>query len=191
MIQKTLTEIILLVLTVALFTGCDKEPPKPQSVVINILEIAEAMGFNEQIKERAKTINQQIIEEIKVLSDELKKEFEEEKASFGDTPSKEDEKKIKTLREQMGKQIIEARNAGNSRRTEEVSEIRQSFLDEIMTVAQEVALEHGASIILKAMGVLWSEGAVEITDEVVGRMSAGKDTPTEDSGQKLEEQDTL
>ena len=44
-----------------------------------------------------------------------------------------------------------------------------------MSVAEMIANEHGASIILKANGVFWSDSSVDITDEVVERMSGGKD----------------
>ena len=174
--MKQLIAIILLVLAVTLFSGCTKEPPKPQSVVINILEIAEATGFNEQIKEHTKTINQQISAEMKALSDILRKEFEGEKAGFGDNPSEEDKKKIQVLQQQLGKQIMQVRTEGNARRTEEASEIRQSFVDDIMSFAQKVASEHGASIILTAMAIHWSDGSVDITNEVIDRMNSGKDT---------------
>jgi len=167
------TKTILLVLTVVLLTACDKEPPKPQSVIVNIVTIAEETGINEQIKERTDTVNQQVSEEMKALSEKLRNEFEAEKAGFGENPSDEDAKKIKALRDQLGKQNIEARNEINARRTEEVSEIRQAYLNDIMSVAREVALAHGASIVLKAVSVFWSEGSVDITDEVIRRMSEG------------------
>ena len=183
---KIHTLIILLMLIVVLFTGCDKEPPKPQSVIINIVAIAEETGINEQIKERTNTVNQQVTEEMKALSEKLRNEFESEKAGFGDNPSDEDAKKIKALREQLGKQIIEARNEANTRRTEEASEIRQAYLDDIMSVARAVALAHGASIVLKAVSVFWSEESVEITDEVIRRMSEESDLQPAGSEQELD-----
>ena len=181
--QKRLTALLLLVITVALFSGCNNEPPKPQSVVINLAEIGEVTGINEQIKIRTETMNQQISEEMKVLSAKLRRELEDEKASLGDSPSEEDEKKIQTLRRQQRQQIIQARNEGNARRMKEISEIRQSYLDDIMSIAQTVALRHGASIMLKAMGVFWSEGSVDITDEVIGLMQGGTDTQPADKEQ--------
>lgn len=183
---KIHSAIIPLLLIVALFTGCDKEPPKPQSVIINIVTIAEETGINEQIKERTDTINQQVSEEMKALSEKLRNEFEAEKAGFGENPSDEDAKKIKALRDQQGKQNIEARNEINARRTEEVADIRQAYLDEIMSVAREVALAHGASIVLKAVSVFWSEGSVDITDEVIRRMSEATGLQPAGSEQELD-----
>jgi Skp family chaperone for outer membrane proteins len=148
--HKTLTAVFLLMLTVTLLAGCNNEPPKPQAVVINIRTISKAAGINERIKERTETMNQQISEESKALSAKLNKELEDEKARLGDNPPEKDVKKIQTLREQLRKQINQARFAGNTRLANERSEIWQSFRDGVMPVAQVVVFERGASIILNA-----------------------------------------
>ncbi|MEN8207116.1 MAG: OmpH family outer membrane protein [Pseudomonadota bacterium] len=169
--QNTNTTIILFMLTVTLLVGCDKESPKPQAVVMNIGTISEATGIKEEIKIRTEAINQQFSENMKALSAEHRKEIEDEKANFSDSPSEEYEKKIQTLQEQLRERFIVARNEKKAKLAKEISEFRQSHFDEIMSVAQIIALEHGASIILKAGGVFWSDGSADITDEVVERMS--------------------
>jgi len=180
----TLTAVLPLMLTALLFSGCNGEPPKPQTVVIDIRTISEAAGINEQIKKRTAAVSQQLSEDMKALSAELSKELEDEKARFGDNPSEDDEKKIQTLRNQLRTQIMQARFAGKARLTKEKSEIRQSFLDGIILIAQKVALEHGASIILKARdGVFWSSESVDITNEVIRRIPANSDAQSADSEQ--------
>jgi len=184
--QKIHTIIILLMLTAALLTGCNNEPPKPQAVVINIGMIAETTGFTEELRIRTEAMNQQISDEIKALSAELRKEIEDEKSSFGDSPSDEDKQRIQTLRGQIRKKMIEARKEKNARLTKEMTEVRQSYLDDIMSIAQVIAIEHGASIILKVMGVFWSDGSVDITHEVVERMPTDKGSPHTDREQNQE-----
>ena len=181
--QKTLATIFLYMLAVNLITGCDKEPPKPQAVVINLVAIGEATGISEQMKELTEAMNQKISEEMKALSARLRKEFEDEQDSLGDNPSEEDKQRMLTLREQLKKQLIQARSETHERREKETSAIRQSSIDKIMSVAQVVAGEHSASIILKNMGVFWTDGSVDITDEVVTRMVGSMDTqPADGSG---------
>lgn len=174
--RKILPVTILFIITVTLFAGCNNEPRKPQAVLLNMGAVGEATGITEQAKERTAIINQQISEEIKMLTAKLSKEFEYEKAALGDKPSEEDEKKIQTLQEQVNIQVTQARKEGNSRRVKEISELNQSFVDDIMSVAQQVASEHGASLILKAAATFWSDGSIDITDEVIARMNEGKDT---------------
>ena len=174
--QKTPTLTLLIMLTVVLLAGCNKEPQKPQAVVIDMRAISAVAGIDEQIKEHMKIVNQQIFEEMTVLSNKFKKELEDKRASFGDSPSEDDEEKIQTRRTQLKKEYGQAQSAANARRMKERSEIRQSFIDGIMPIAQKIALEYGASIILKAdEGVFWSDGSVDITDEVIGLMPGSND----------------
>lgn len=163
-------------IAVTLFTGCNNEPPKPQAVLLNMGAVGDATGITERVKERTATINQQISKEIRTLTARLNKEFEDEKASLGDKPSEEDENNIQTLQEQRKYQITQARKEGNSRRTKEISELNQSFVDEIMSVAQQVASERGASLILKDNSAFWSDGSADITDDVIARINDGGDT---------------
>lgn len=181
--QKTLTAIVLLMVTVTLLAGCNKEPSKPQAVLIDIGKIAAEKGINEQIKERTEAMRKQVAEDVGALSAKLNKEFEDEKAGFGEVPSEDDKKKIQTLQEQLRKQVIQISNEGNARFRKEASEIRGSSLDGVMSVAQQVALEHGASFVLKSRVVLWSDGSLDITDEVLGRMPGVEETQPADSEQ--------
>jgi len=174
-------------LAVSLSIGCDKEPPKPQSVVINIHTIAETTGINEDIKMLTEIMSQQISEDMKALTAASREKIENEKAGFGDSPSEEDKKKLQTLQGQLRKQFMEARNEKNTRLKEVTSEVRQAYVDNIMSIAQIIALEHGASIILKANSVFWSEGAVDITDEVIKQMPDGKDGQAIESDAKDEQ----
>jgi len=174
------SSILLFILSITLFTGCSKEPPPPQAVVINLGTVAEATGINAQMKQQLQTLNQQFAAEMKQLSEELGKEIEAEKTRLGDNPSAEDEKKIQTLRQELSKRSMQARAQGNARLAKQRSEITETYVDSIMEVAQLVAVEHGASIILKANGVFWSDATVDITDEVIARMPGSDDSEPAD-----------
>lgn len=173
--QKSLTAITLLLLTAVLLAACEKEAPKPQAVTMNMGTIGEATGLIDEMKERTEKINQLFIEEIKALSVEQGKEIQVKRNSLGDNPSEEDVQEIQTLEGQLKKQLIEFRKEQQATKAKEINEIRQSYIDRIMSVAEMIANEHGASIILKANGVFWSHSSVDITDEVVKRMSGGND----------------
>jgi len=179
--QKTSSKIILLIYIATLLTGCGNEPPKPQTVVINLGTVTEKTGIKEQMENHTESLNKRLSEEMEELSARLKKEIEDENSSLGDSPSEEDEKRMQVLRGQMFRNIMQAQAEGNERLTKETADIRQSYIDDIMTIAQAVAHEHGASIILKAYGVFWSEGSVDITDEVIERMTGINDKEPADS----------
>jgi len=172
---ETLTAKLLLVLIVAQFAGCNNKPPKPQAVVINIGAIAEVVGVEAQVKKRMQATDQQIAEEIKAVSDKLRKAVDGENESSGGSPFEEGEKRILALQSQLKEQVTRIRKEGNTRRMKEASEIRRSFLDGLLPIAQKIALERGASIILKGRVVSWSDESVDITNAVIGRMTDGKD----------------
>ena len=178
-LQK-LSGILLFIPSIALFTGCSKEPPPPQAVVINLGTVSEATGINEQMKQQLQTLNQQFSAEMKQLSEELGKEIEAEKTRLGDNPSAEDEKKIQTLRQELSRRSMQARAEGNAKLAKQRTEITQTYIDSILLVAQQVAVEHGASIIIKANGVFWSDATVDITDEVIARMPGNDDSEPAD-----------
>ena len=178
--QKTLSVLIFLVLTVAFLIGCENEPPKPQAVTINMLTVAEVTGINEELKKHTEDINQQFSEEMKALSINHRNEIKAKRNSFGVNPSEEDEQEIKILEGRLNKQFIEFRKEGQAVNNEAITAIRQAYIDNINSVAQMIALEHGATIILKAVGVIWSDSSVDITDEVIEQMSDGIDPQTTD-----------
>ena len=173
--QKARPAFILLVLIAALSMGCNRQPPKPQAVVINVEAVVKATGIDEQLKARMEAMKQQLSQEMKELSEMLNKEIEDKNAALGDSPSQEDQKAMQTLRGQAFTKMRQVQTEGNKRIAKETSEVRQSYLDEIMSVAADVAREKGASVVLKAAAVFWSEGTVDITDQVITRMSVGKD----------------
>ena len=173
--QKTLTVIVFLMLSVALLSGCEKVPPGPQAVAMNMATIAEAAGINEKMKKRSGEITQLFSEELKALSIDHRKEIEARRISLGENPSEQDEQEIQALEGQLKKQLIEFRKEGQARMRKEITEIRQSYFDDILSVAEMIALEHGASIILKKAGIFWSDSSVDITDEVSKRLSGAID----------------
>jgi Skp family chaperone for outer membrane proteins len=179
--QRTPTLILLFILSLMLFTGCSKEPLPPQAVVINLGTVSQATGINEQMKQQLQTLNQQFSAEMKQLSEELGKEIEAEKTRLGDSPSAEDEKTLQSLQQQLSKRLMNARSESNAKLAKQRSEITQAFIDSIMLVAQQIAAEQGASIVLKANGVFWTDGTVDITDEVIARMPGRTDSEPADN----------
>jgi Skp family chaperone for outer membrane proteins len=160
-----------LILVITILAGCNYQSSKPQAVVVDRRALLEAAGIDERIKRRLEQVNQEISAEIKALSDKLSKELADRKSMLGDNPSQEDMKKIQNLRQQLREQIAQARFQGNARRAKERAQIRQSLIGEIVPIAEAVAREHGASIILTSQsGVFWFDESIDITDEVIAQL---------------------
>jgi Skp family chaperone for outer membrane proteins len=153
-------------------SGCNQEPPKPQAVVINLSEISNAVYLVERMKTLSDTLSQEINSEMAELSTQYKQEIEDKKASFGDNPSKEQEDELQRMTKRLQQQFNRERITANTQLNEEKNALRQSIMDIITPVVQQVATEHGATIVLKKNPVFWSEDVLDITSEVIARLPA-------------------
>jgi Skp family chaperone for outer membrane proteins len=106
------------------------------------------------------------------LSTQYKQEIEDKKASFGDNPSKEQEDELQRMTKRLQQQFNRERITANTQLNEEKNALRQSIMDIITPVVQQVATEHGATIVLKKNPVFWSEDVLDITSEVIARLPA-------------------
>jgi len=171
MTRKFATLSLLLISLIAL-SACNQQPPKPQAVVINMLEANQAVYMADRLKALSGPESKRINAEMKELGARYMQEIEDKKASFGDSPSKEQEDELQRMTKRLQQQFNRSRMAENSQLNKDKSELRQSIMDVITPVVQQVATEHGATIVLKKNQVFWSEDALDITSEVIARLPA-------------------
>ena len=171
MTRKFATLSLLLISLIAL-SACNQQPPKPQAVVINMLEANQAVYMADRLKALSDAESKRINAEMKELGARYMQEIEDKKASFGDSPSKEQEDELQRMTKRLQQQFNRSRMAENSQLNKDKSELRQSIMDVITPVVQQVATEHGATIVLKKNQVFWSEDALDITSEVIARLPA-------------------
>lgn len=164
---------------VLLLSACNEQSPNPQTVVIDLAKALEATGLSERITQQAEAIREKHKEEMKALSFELGKQLDAEKTRYGENPGDDELAKIQTLRGQLRRQVMQARLEGNARVMKARTDARKAFIEEIMPLAQAVARERGASIILRSTPVLWSDAGIDITPLVVSRyLATGTGTPS-------------
>lgn len=176
MITHKLTVISLVLLVLTALTACDREPPKPQAIIVDFIAAAEAVNMAERVKQFSGAQNKAMRDELTALSKKLKQVLEDKKAGFGDAPTDEQQAELKTVMTNLQNQFTQRRMTLNTGVREEIAAFRQSVIDEIIPVARQVASEHGASIVLKSNPVLWSEETLDITTEVVSRLPAPEKT---------------
>ncbi len=171
MTRKFATLSLLLISLIAL-SACNQQPPKPQAVVINMLEANQAVYMADRLKALSDAESKRINAEMKELGARYMQEIEDKKASFGDSPSKEQEDELQRMTKRLQQQFNRSRMAENTQLNKDKSALRQSIMDVITPVARQVATEHGATIVLKKNQVFWSEDALDITSEVIARLPA-------------------
>ena len=186
MITSKFTALSLLLISLIALSACNQEPAKPQAVVINMVEATEAVNMAERLKAFTTAENQRINSEMKELGAQYMKELEDKEASFGDEPTQEQQDELKRMRTRLQKQFNRTRMSANGQMNKEKKALRQSILDEITPIAQQVATEHGATVIIKDDSVFWSEDTLDITSEVIARLPAEETrdpaAPAEDTG---------
>jgi len=171
MTRKFATLSLLLISLIAL-SACNQQPPKPQAVVINMLEANQAVYMADRLKALSDAESKRINAEMKELGARYMQEIEDKKASFGDSPSKEQEDELQRMTKRLQQQFNRARMTENTQLRKDKSALRQSIVDVITPVARQVATEHGATIVLKGDSVFWSEDTLDITREVIARLPA-------------------
>ena len=176
----------LLLISFIALSACNQEPPKPQAVVINMLEVNQAVYMAERLKAFSDAESKRINAEMKELGARYMQEIEDKKASFGDSPSKEQEDELQRMTKRLQQQFNRSRMTENTQLRKDKNALTQSIVDVITPVAQQVATEHGATIVLKKNPVFWSEATLDITSEVIARLPAEETrdpaAPAEDTG---------
>ena len=172
MITRKFATLSLLLISFIALSGCNQEPPKPQAVVINMLEVNQAVYMADRLKAFSGPESKRINTEMKELGAKYMQEIEDKKASFGDNPTKEQEDELQRMTKRLQQQFNRERITANTQLNEEKNALRQSIMDIITPVVQQVATEHGATIVLKKNPVFWSEDVLDITSEVISRLPA-------------------
>ena len=153
-------------------SGCNREPAKPQAVMINMPAVTEAVHMAARLKAFSDRETKSINAEMKELGENYMKMLEETEITFGEQPSQEQQDQLKRMRTRLQKQYNRARMTANGQMNREKNALRQSILDEITPTAQQVAAEYGATVIIRDDSVFWAEASLDITSEVISRLPA-------------------
>lgn len=173
--NKFLTFILL---SLTLFTSaCDLGSSKhrfiPQDTVIVDLEaVARALGKDEVMKQQAEENNKKLAVQLKTYADNLKAQIEEEKSKINKKKITEEEKKrFQQLTTQASQELQKSQTKARQQAQTFQAQLIQAFRDEISVVAQKVAVQRGAKVVLSAShNVLWFNPESDITDEVIAAM---------------------
>ena len=160
---------VALALTALAASGCnDTDKTSGRVAVVDLDKIATGIGeikrINEAIAVDVKSARTQLEEFKKNLQAEMDKAAKE----IGDTPSEPQKQELAKRRA-----IASQRLAAATRSTDQQVRARRDaalkgFRDEVTPIAGQVARKKGMSIVLtKVLPVLWNDGAIDITDEVL------------------------
>lgn len=160
----------LLALAVLMASGCDELTGRSSVAVIDLDQVARALGRDEVIAQQINQATQQLSTQLTEVARTLQQELQEERGRYevvGDEAEKELEEKTAAanVRLQQTQQLAQQRAA----------EFRQAVINnfraEVQPFASEAAKARGAkAVITVATPMIWYDSSVDITQDVIAKM---------------------
>jgi len=166
----------LIVVSALAFAYFSRTGPSQGVVLFNMDRAHRDMGRDKvligEVEKKESALNQKFEE----LQSELKKQFEQQKNSFGDSPTKEQLEKLSRLEKEQASKLAQETMKNRQLLQQFVLGAISRFGEEVRPVTQQVAAKHNASIVLNltAEQVISFGKAADITDEVVEAIKLGK-----------------
>lgn len=162
----------LLALAVWMLAGCDDWTGRSSVAVIDLDQVARALGRDDVIAQQINQATQQLSDQLTEVARTLQQELQEERGRYevmGDEAEQELQEKTAAanLRLQQTQQLAQQRAA----------EFRQAVINnfraEVQPYASEAAKSRGAkAVITVATPMIWFDSSVDITQDVIARMRA-------------------
>jgi len=161
--------------------------PTTRVAVVDLDAVAKAVGRDEAINRQVKSATEQINERLREAARQMQEELDAERERLGGESMEEE------ARARMEKLTARARQGlRNNRATAEMrrNQIRTAlinrFREEIRPIAERVARERGAEVVLTTQpGLLWFDSGVDMTGAVITEFRAhppDKSPQTSDRG---------
>ena len=158
-------------------------PPHPGSgvprdaAVIDLEELAHALGRDITLREELRAASATLSTQLSALAADLRDRLEEEKHKLGERPSEQAQDAFRRVAAEARAELERGQALARQRAQEVQSELADRFRAEVLPVAQRVAAQRGARIILVRSSVLWFDPSTDITQAVVAAMGEAATTP--------------
>ncbi|MBW3538961.1 MAG: OmpH family outer membrane protein [Planctomycetes bacterium] len=141
--------------------------------VIDLDAVLKRLGrepeLNEQLELKRKLVNDGVAQ----LQKQLVEEFLAKQKEIGENPTDEQKRELATMYQRFQSQEFDAKRKAQQEVAEYRNTLVQKFREEVKPVAREAAAAKGLSVVLTKIDIVYvHDPAVDITDEVVGRLSA-------------------
>lgn len=161
----------LLIGLVLLMAGC-AQGKAGGIAVINIDDVAKALGGDKAIEEKVQAHSQELSAKLDKIREDLKKTLVEEQAKLGTTPTAEQkqtfQQNFQRAQQAFNEQGQQAQQELNAFRLKQFNEFR----DQVKPVAETIAKKMGASVVSTPATLLWFEPSQDITQKVIEDMKA-------------------
>ena len=162
---------ILFIAITALLSGCDNFQSSADTVILDLDAIANATGQAAVIKQQIEQANNELNSQLNVISKNLNDQLEDEKKKMGKKPTADDQQKLQQLTILANQKMQQSKQLASQKSQQYQATLIQKLRQEVSPIAEEIARERGASVVLTANNaMLWFNPEVDITDEVIAQI---------------------
>jgi Skp family chaperone for outer membrane proteins len=163
-----------LVILTSLLMGCSQ--PDDDSlpvVVIDLEEIASAIGEDVVIQEKMESAREELNSQLSAMADELEAMLAGEKAKLAASPDPAQQEAFENIQLEARQQFAQAQQEAQQEGQRFQAGLLNEFHQQVKPVAAKVSAQLGARITLLAdPSAFWFDGSVDITAEVIAALQA-------------------
>lgn len=156
--------------------GCNEQSPAksgPDTVVVDVVAVAKALGRDDTFREQMQAVNQKLNEQLQEIQKNLQEQVNAKKAEFGEEPTEEQTKQLRALTQAANQRLNQARFLAQQRQAQVSAALGNQFRDEIKPIAEEIAKGLGASVaVMNTNNLLWYATEADITGKVIDQLRA-------------------
>jgi len=186
--------LICIVILIPL-TGCnDLVGHSGNAVVLDLAVIAKATGQDEVIKKQLQQAGTNLTNQLTEVATNLEKQLENEKDKLGKTPDKKQQQQFQQLTLQANQKFRQTQSLAQKKVQEYEMGLLMEWRQKLQPIAQAIANDKGASIVLvSSPSLIWFDATVDITDEVIAKLRAqqGLEVSSSDKTSIMESADAI
>ena len=170
-----------IILALLILSGCNPfTTSTPAALIVDLDAVAKASGRQELMQKELEFANVRLSEQLKLVASQLETAVSDEKEKIGDKPSEDERQQFDTLLLQAQQQLQNSKQLAVQQANVFRSELIMEFRQEVADIAQQIASDRQAQIVMVAsFDALWFDPVADITDEVIAIMRAQPPSPAQ------------
>jgi Skp family chaperone for outer membrane proteins len=161
----------LLALSTLLIAGCQRSDSSPAAgnvAVVDMEQIAQAIGFDKALGEQMSQHNQQIGKHLQQVQTQMRSQLEQKQKEIGQTPTAKQQSELEDLSNQLDQRYREELNKAQQSSNQMHTSLIGQFRQKVEPIAQTVARERGFDIVMtRTDSILMVSPRSDLTSDVL------------------------
>ena len=173
--MKSMTGLLAACMAAALLVaGCDQLTGNgPGTIIVDLGAIAKATGQEQMMQNQAQMAREELNAQLVESAANLEQQIEEQRVSFGDSPTQEQQQQLQQLTVQAQQQYGQLQAQAQQEMQQHEINLVKEFREQVKPFAEKIARSRKASVVLlTGQAVFWLDPAVDITGEVIAALRA-------------------